>query len=206
MKHSLHVACTDVCAQMSLLILSPQELRDVLWWIDIFPLSGGTHFWEALDLCLHFLSALIASRWEVFLGARLGTLIKNTFPIDTFGLILTGLDKEKKSHVWPDVTGKQGWLLWPCCSGVVKQQNLKSESGSMLCIWFSLFFYMKPLGAATRDEVIQPVTAKPNILPPPQRWGQLKKGSRWKVDARFSLFLLEVSKCWRNENTPGWFG
>ena len=61
------------------LCYSPSSQKCFMMNLHISSLQGDTHYWEALDLCLHFLSALIASRWEVFLGPRLGMLIKTVF-------------------------------------------------------------------------------------------------------------------------------
>lgn len=63
----------------SLLRYSPSSQICFMMNLHISSLRGDTHYWEALDLCLHFLSALIASRWEVFLSPRLGMLIKTVF-------------------------------------------------------------------------------------------------------------------------------
>lgn len=63
----------------SLLCFSPSSQICFMMNLHISSLRGDTHYWEALDLCLHFLSALIASRWEVFLSPRLGMLIKTVF-------------------------------------------------------------------------------------------------------------------------------
>lgn len=81
---------------------------------------------------------------------------------------------------WLRLPGNPGWPIWPGC---VAEPEI--WSGLLLHIWFSLFLTWN-----LWDEVIWAGPAKPNILPPPEKWRRMEKGSRWKVNA--SLFLCEV--------------
>ena len=87
-RWNVGVVHADVCviiswraigAQLSLLIFHPMlhfSPKCFMMNLHISALRGDTYYWEALDLCLHFLSAVIASRWEVFLVLAWECLLK----------------------------------------------------------------------------------------------------------------------------------
>lgn len=126
-----NAASTDVCLSS----VAVRALRHVLWWIYIFVVSGGTHYWEALDLCLHFLSALMASRWEVFLAWE---RLLNLFSYWNSWFDSQQLWQTKDLMFGVKLQGKHRRVIWK--RRVVKVQAWNLKPGPSTTFGFHYFF------------------------------------------------------------------
>lgn len=126
----------------SLLCSRPGSQICFMMNLHISSLRGDTHYWEALDLCLHFLSALIASRWEVFLGLAWECLLKLfSYWYSWFDTYQIWQSKDLMFGVI--LQGKHKWVIWPRRAGnvtLLKRRPWNPNRGPAAAFGFHYFF------------------------------------------------------------------